>query len=329
VVTLVTGATGFIGSHLLAKLRAEGRVVRVLVRPGEDVGALRAAAVEVAFADIRDPARVRPAVAGCERVFHLAALTEEVAASPAEIWNVNVLGTENVTRAAAEAGVERLVACSSVGVYGRTTVQGAVDEDTPPRPDSVYGQAKLEAERRARTICAAAGIELVVARPTAVLGPGGLSWRGLVRAVASGQFRILGGGRNRHHCIDVSDLVDGLVRCADTPGIGGRAYLLGASQPIELGVLLDLVADAVPAPRPLRLPGKTLLRVATAANSLSWRLLGRKLPRADRIDLFLSDRAFSSERARRELGFAPRTSMPEAVERTVRWLAERGHLSPA
>jgi nucleoside-diphosphate-sugar epimerase len=111
-----------------------------------------------------------------------------------------------------------------------------------------------------------------------------------------------------------------LLLCGDVTVATGRTYLLAAAEPVELGRLLDLFAARLGVPPPRRLPGRSALVLIAAFNRLAWRVLGRKVPRADRLDLFLSDRAFGIARARRELGFEPRVSLAAAVARTITWL---------
>jgi dihydroflavonol-4-reductase len=324
---LVTGATGFVGSHLVASLRARGERVRALLQPDSGAAVLEAAGVEIERGDVRDPAAAARAVSGCARVFHLAALTEAKRPSAAQLEAVNAGGTANLARAAAEAGVGRFVLASSVGVYGRTTVRGAIDEDTPPRPDSAYGASKLAAERAARGASGHQGLPLVVARLTAVLGPGATSWLPFFEAIAEQRFRVLGGGANRHHAVDVSDVAEGLRLCGAVPGIEGRTYVLGGAEPVTLRELVDLIAEAVGAPPPPGAGGGSLLRTYRLANLLVWRATGRKLPRADRIDTFLGDRVFQIARAQRDLGYAPAIATRESVRRTAAWFRERGYLA--
>jgi dihydroflavonol-4-reductase len=132
--TLVTGATGFIGRHLVERLRAGGCSVRALVRPGSAASALHDMGVRICPGDLRDPASVERAVSGCRQVFHLAAVIHGPGATRSRLRQVNVEGTENVARCCRKAGVERLVVTSSVAVYGRGQRNRAIDERTPPAP---------------------------------------------------------------------------------------------------------------------------------------------------------------------------------------------------
>ncbi len=143
---LVTGATGFVGSHLAEALVNQGHEIRALVRQSGDTSLLKKLGVEVAYGDITDAAAVEGAIRGCQYVYHLAAKTARSGVSKKEYYAVNVEGTENVARAAIKANVERLVYGSSAGVYG-TTTRTPVDENTKPNPNSYYRESKLLGEK--------------------------------------------------------------------------------------------------------------------------------------------------------------------------------------
>jgi nucleoside-diphosphate-sugar epimerase len=307
---LVTGAAGFIGSHLVARLLDTSAHVRALVRPGTDASRLEAKGVDVARGDIRDAASVRKAMAGREIVYHLVKAPN---GSPVRLLDsVNALGTANVGRAAAEAGVLRLVHASSAAVYGSALSGSVLREDTPLRPDSAYGRSKRRAEQAVPTA--------TIARIATVIGPGAKGWGGLFAAIEAKRFRMPGAGLNYHHLVDVADLVDGLLLCAATPNVEGRAYNLAGAEPIRLRDLLRLIVqelgmgDAPPPPIPA-----SLLRVYRRISDAVVPIAGVPLPRAESIAHFLHDRVLDISLARRELGYAPQIGTLNAVRRAVAW----------
>ena len=314
-VTLLTGATGFIGSGLARRLAADGWALRALVRPTTDASWLEKLGVEVVRGDLRDLASLDRALQGTTRVFHLAARTSHGNLPESEMVAINVVGTENVASAALRVGVERFVHCSTARVYGIIR-NHAVDEDTPFDPDSAYPESKARAEAIVREH-EARGLPLVVARITAVFGPGSKSWLPLFQSIADGSFRMIGSGGNYHHPADLDDVVDGLVRCASVPGVEGRAYILTADEPIRLRDLIAMIADELGttvSKRPL--PGWPLSLYKRAQDV--GRAVGvKRLPRFDRVEFFVNDRIFSIARARAELGFEPRVGLRESVRRTA------------
>jgi nucleoside-diphosphate-sugar epimerase len=321
----VTGATGFIGSQLVARLLADGHRVRALVRKETAATALRAVGVEAVLGDVRDAPSVAQAAAGQELVYHLAKAASN--AHPALMRAVNTEGTANVVSAAARAGARRLVHCSTAAVYGRVRTEPAVHEDVQLRPDSPYAKSKAMAEALLRSNDFAASLPVTVARITHVLGPLALGSQPLFRAVASRRFRLIGRGDNHYHAADVADVVDGLLLCGTSDRAAGRVYNLAGSEPIRLRELTHLIAEE------LGVTGRVAASLPTAPfrlyrrlNALTERLADLSLPRADAIGFLLSDRILDISRARDELGYAPRISIRETIRRTAEGFRRSGPL---
>lgn len=319
---LVTGATGFIGSHLVSRLLTRGDNVRVLVRTGTDASEL-GAGVEVVRGDVTDAAAVARAVEGRQVVYHLAKAPG--GSSKKALEQVNVIGTSHVARAAARANVERLVHCSSTAVYGHQPNKGPpLSEDAAIRPDSPYARSKALAEEAVWSY--AERLPVVVARITSVLGPRARGWLSLFRSVRSGRFRLIGTGNGYHHPADVSDVVEGLVLCANTQVARGRTYVLAGPESTSLRAMIQLIREglSVDGPSPRALPA-SVFRCYLALNQLV-DMAGITLPRTDSIAFLLSDRILDISRARRELGYAPQVGIRQAIHRTVQWCYAEGFL---
>lgn len=324
---LVTGATGFIGRHLVERLVTTGEQVRALVRQSAPVDWLDALGVEILRGDIGDAGAVERAADKCRIVFHLAAKTESAGLlSRQDVYVANVRGTENVTRAALRAGVERLVFCSSVAVYGRIAKNRMIDEKTETDPDSPYGESKVRGEQVVLSARQHDGLAVVVARISTVWGPGTTSWLGLFRSIASGQFRVIGKGTNYHHIADVSDVVEGLLRCGSVKGVEGRTYILAGSESVQLRRLVELIGEEVGMTRFPASRQAAPLQVYRVLDRLAVAWIGRKLPRADRLALFLGDRRFDIGRASQELGYVPEVAIKDTIHRMAEWFRARGHL---
>ena len=322
---LVTGATGFIGSHLVARLHAAGDSVRALVRKEPDASHLHMLGIEVVIGDVRDPAAVARATVGREVVYHLAKAVSR--APSAVLRSVNIEGTANVARAAIRAGVGRLVHCSTAAVYGRVRTEPAVHEDMPLAPDSPYSHSKALAEQLVRAKDIRDALAVIVARITHVMGPRADSSLPLFQAIAGRRFRSIGGGENHHHPADVSDIVEGLLRCGTVAGAEGRTYNLAGNQPIRLREMIRLIAAEleVGGPLPARLPAAPF-RAYKRLNDMAVRITGSGLPRADGIAFLISDRILDISRARAELGYAPSVSVVETIHRTAEWYRQDGSL---
>ena len=314
---LVTGASGFIGRHLVAALAADGRPVRALVRSEEAATlALAAGASEVARGDVRDAASLGEAAAGCPLLYHLAGTYR---GSAAELRVTHVDGTANVL-AAAEPG-SRVVYVSSTSVYGWDRLWPA-DHGTPPRPASAYGDAKVEAEGLVRSWAKGSA---VVARPTIVYGvgdEGGMLAR-VHRLLKRGVRVLPGTGDNRIHLTHVDDVVAALVLLGQQ---GDGVFVLAGPEAAPVRRIFGLLAEGagLPAPR-FAVPGNVLRPVAVGMESV-WSAMGREgEPPLNRhaVDVATRDRAYDSTRAAEVLGWKPLVTLDEGVPEVGRWLASR------
>lgn len=323
---LITGATGFIGRHLIKRLTTEKVSVRALVLPDEETSVLNLFGIEIVQGNVLDYQSLQRAASNCQGIFHLAARTEASGPSRKDLGEVNVQGTANVARAAMFAGVDRLVFCSSGALYGRALRNRSITEETVPLPDSPYGQSKFAAEQVLLSHHQLDGLPVVLARTSAVLGPGAMSWLNLFKTIANRRFRLIGGGCNHHHVADIEDIVDGLILCGSVPGIEGKSYILAGTESVRLRDLVQAIGEAVGATGLGTSLPEGPFRLYEMASRHVFSLVGCRLPRADRIDFYLGDRAFDLSRSFRELGYTPKMSTKEAVHRTGAWFKEQGYL---
>jgi nucleoside-diphosphate-sugar epimerase len=220
---LITGASGFIGGALAARLASSGWSVRCLVRASSDTAHLRALDTELVTGGLGDAAALRRATEGCAVVFHCAALVSDWA-TVAEITEVNVTGTENVLAAALGASVPRLVHVSTTDVYGHRGTEAIDESYVPRRFSSWYAETKLAAERTVLRAHAAGAIEAVVLRPATVYGPRSREVVGeIAQALASRSMLLIDGGRPVAGLVQVENVVDAAVLAAGHPAAVGQA----------------------------------------------------------------------------------------------------------
>jgi dihydroflavonol-4-reductase len=312
--TLITGGTGFIGSHLARALTRRGDELRLLVRRRSDDSLLSGIAYERINGDITDRRAVRRAVEGVDRVFHVAGMTSMRAADADRVFEVNVGGTRIVAEEALAAGVERMILTSSVAAIGPAPSGGRADEHqmfTAGSHGIAYMNSKREAEAEVFQV-GARGLDVVVVNPTFVLGPddGGSSSMGLVRRYLLRRIpAFVDGGLN---IVDVRDVADGHL-LADAKGATGERYILGGRN----FTLQRLFADferisGVPAPA-LKVPSQLATGGARMAEQFG-------LPLSLALDETRSASlwwTYSSAKAKRELGFSPRPH-EETLETALR-----------
>ncbi len=322
---LVTGATGFIGSHLTERLIEDGYAVKALVRESGDVSLLESLGVEIVYGDIRDLAAVEKAAGGCEQVYHLAAATPWRRVSRQKYFAVNVEGTENLAYAATKAGITRLVHVSTAGVHG-TIKTPPVYEHSKTNPNSLSHGTKLKGEEVLLSCYKRKGLPVVVARLSSVLGPRGLSWLGLFQAIATKNFRIIGSGENHVHTSCVSDVVDGLRRSADTGDIEGECYLIASKEPIKVKQFVEMIAEELGIKVSFSgLPAAPYLLLHSLSTAM-YKHFGLFFTPSNKYELFLTDRVLCISKAQKELGYNPQISVREGIKQTVKWFREKGYI---
>jgi UDP-glucose 4-epimerase len=291
---LVTGGAGFIGSHVVDRLRAGGIAVRILdLRPSPHHARCE---VDCAVADLLDPGAVRAAMRGCDAVVHLAAAADvdEVARCPADAEAVNARGTLNVLEAARVGGVRRVVYASTIWVYGNGS--GTVDEESAVElPDHLYTATKLAGEMYCRSYAELYGLQCTVLRFGIPYGPrarpAGVIPVFVTKALAGEPLTIAGEGLQSRRFVYVEDLADGVVRGLAGHAIG-RVYNLVGEESVTIRGIAETVRDILGDVSVVHTPART----------------------AD-----FQGAEVCGARAASELGWQPRTSFAEGVRRYVEW----------
>jgi nucleoside-diphosphate-sugar epimerase len=325
--TLVTGGTGFTGSHLVRRLLGRGDQVRVLdAAPGLFAEELRRAGAEITLGSVTDAALVGRLVEGTEVVFHLAAAFRQINLPKREYWDVNCQGTRHVADACLRHGVRRLVYCSTQGVHGHVRrVPG--DETSPIAPEDYYQQTKYEGELALWEV-ARGGLEATVVRPMGIYGPGDPGrFLMLFRQARKGRFPMFGDGETFYHPLYIDNLVDAFELCAAHAKAVGETYLIGDDRYVSLNELVRGVGRALDRPvRIVYLPFAPLWAAAALCEAVCMPL-GIEPPLfRRRADWYRQTRAFSIAKARRELGYVPAVGLDEGLRRTAAWYRDNGYL---
>lgn len=320
---LITGASGFLGSALSRRLVADGHRVRALVRPASDASTLDGTGVQRVSGDVTDPGSLGRAVEGVEVVFHLAGLRR--APERSAFFRVNAEGTRTVCDTMLRAGARRLVLAGSLAAVGPSTPDRPHVETDGFAPEEWYGESKAEAERIA---LGTVGLEVSVARPPRILGPGDRENLVFFRMVKRGVRLEVGGGPRPLSVVDVDDVVDLLLLLATRPEAVGEAFFAPGPDQTTLEEIQRLGAEVLGArTRVLRLSPRRLRALAAMADGFS-RLTGRHLPLNRKLARQLLAPAWtcSGEKARARLGWVPRIDARTSIARSAAWYQARGWL---
>ena len=323
--TLVTGGTGFVGSAVARALLARGHRVRALVRPGSDRTNLARLDVALAVGDLTDPGSLAQAVAGCDHVMHVAADYRIWVPDPEAMLLANVTGTRALMLAAREAGVGRVVYCSSVAALGLTNDGSPANETTPvdeAKVVGIYKKSKYRAEQEVLRLVRETGLDAVIVNPAAPVGPRDIkptpTGRMIADAAAGRMPAYLETGLNVVH---VDDVAEGHMLALER-GRAGERYILG-SENLTLRALLGLVDEVTGrSQRRVRLSRQVLWPVALACEGLA-RFGVEPLVTRDHLRMSAKTMFFSHAKAARELGYAPRPAR-DAVAHAVAWFRDRG-----
>ncbi len=328
--TLVTGATGFVGSAVVRLLLEQGQSVRVLVRPESNRSNIDSLPLEIVTGDLRDPRTLPPTVEGCHTLYHVAADYRLCTPHPKELYDANVTGTRDLIRAAVAAGVERIVYTSSVAVLGRATDGSPADEATPVALDDMIGhykRSKFLAEEAVRQLIADEAAPVVIVNPSTPIGPRDIkptpTGRMIVEAAAGRMPAYVDTGLNLVH---VDDVAKGHLLAHERGRIGER-YVLGGEN-MTLAEILRAIAAIVDRPPPrVRLPHNLVLPIAVVAEG--WARLfntGEPFVTVDGVRMAKKRMFFSSAKAERDLGYTARAAQA-ALHDAVAWFQANRYLN--
>jgi dihydroflavonol-4-reductase len=328
--TLVTGATGFVGAAVLRCLAKAGHNVRALVRPNSDRRNLSGVDCEIVTGDLTDQESLKRAVRGCEAVFHVAADYRIWVPDREKMNRVNIQGTVDLIRAAAAAGVSRIVYTSSVATLRLRDDGLPADEQSHAELSDMIGaykQSKFLAERGVKRLMDDGGIPVVIVKPTAPFGPGDVkptpTGRLVVEAASGRMPAYVSTGLNVVH---VDDVATGHLLAYEKGAIG-ESYILGGENR-TLQWILETVAELTgQRPPRIRLPHWFITPMAYISEGVTrMRGSGEPMMTVDSVRMSRKPMYFSIEKARRELGYSPRPAV-EALRDEIEWFYKHGYVA--
>lgn len=331
---LITGASGFIGSHLVELLLKQGESIgrlRLLVPNGESLDNLPKRDFDVVRGDIRNKRVVRKVMKDVGVVYHLAAMTIKPGRTYRDYKTTNVNGTQNLIDACRGRKLQKFVFFSSISVFGLPAHVGEIenwDEKRPKKPSEDYGRSKLEAEKRVIKAHKKWGMPYCIIRPTTVYGPRDhQSLLELYNAISGHYFFLIGKGENRLDYVYVKDLVKG-ARLAQLSKRSAGDYILGAGKPTSFKKIASLVAKSIGEDLPsIHIPKEIALLVSYVTSFFN-KALKLNIPfYPDRVRVMTTTCYYNVSKASREINYAPRISLQKGTKLTGKWFASKrvGH----
>jgi nucleoside-diphosphate-sugar epimerase len=324
---LVTGGTGFTGSHLVKRLLAQGHEVLALDnQPGYFHDELQTLGAKITIGSVTDRDLMFRLAEGCDVIHHLAAAFRKIDLPKEVYWDVNVNGTRYLLEAAEKHGVRKFVYCSTCGVHGDVANPPA-PETAPITPADYYQYTKYEGEVVAQEFIKR-GLDVTILRPAAIYGPGDPErWLMLFKRVAPGRFLMFGNGRATYHPLYIDNLVDALILAAEKPAAKGQTYLIADEKYYSLNDLVQVVGDVINVKVKInRLPFWPLWLVALGCEAVCKPFNISPPIFRRRVDWFRQNRAFDIGKAKRELGYDARVNLYDGLRQTAVWYREHDML---
>jgi nucleoside-diphosphate-sugar epimerase len=312
---LVTGATGFIGRHLVGPL-SKTYSVRCLVRESSDITPLKDLNVDIAYGDLLVRDSLGPALDGIDLVYHLAG--EVYSRRKQDYYKGNVLATQNLLEACKEKNTKRIIFISSTGVYKPATTRTLITEKSECEPMSIYGKTKLEAEGLIRKC----GIPWVIVRASLIYGPHQKSVldRFFRDAITKGKIYIMGNGDNLRSFCFIDNFVGGLILLADKPEVVGKTYILSDNISYTYNKVIETASKAIQQKiRVVQLPS-FFGNISWKINSLIGDVFGLFLVELYAIGKTQLHEAYDIAKARNEIGYNPRITLETGIKRTAEWI---------
>jgi dihydroflavonol-4-reductase len=323
---LVTGGTGFVGSHLVDRLIGQGRSVRCLVRRSSNLKYLKDPQIEFVYGGLDEATDWDEAFAGVDTVYHIAGVT--FARRAQDYFIANHQGTETIIGAAIKHRnqLKKFIHISSLAAVGPGEKDKPVDENTLPAPITPYGRSKLMGEEAAMT--GADFFPVTIVRPPAVYGPRDYALYELFKSIAKGLSPSIGNYDKQISLVHVTDLVDGMILAAEKDASRGRTYFISSDEIYSykalietLAVIFDKRVRSFAIPRPLAYAVAAVAEIGAAVT--------RKPPVINRdkvTDLSQVCWGCSIERAKQELGYKQSVPIAEGLRETINWYKNEGWL---
>jgi nucleoside-diphosphate-sugar epimerase len=326
---LVTGATGFTGSELTLKLVQMGLQVVAIARPTSNLSRFEGLPITWLRGDVFDENLINQAMAGVNYIFHMVTPFREAKAPDLEFYNVHVLSTQLLAKAALEQpDFKRFIHVSTIGVHGHVANPPA-DETYRTEPGDIYQQTKLEGEIWIKEFGEATGLPVTVVRPACIYGPGDKRLFKIYKWAMQGWVPLIGDGNNLLHFIHVDDLTDFFLVTATHPKAVGETFICGSEKAMCFKDMVRLISQYYGVnSKFLRFPKTPLFLIGDLLENLC-RPFGIEPPiYRRRLAFYTKDRSFNTSKMQQLLSFSPKHTDQEGLQGLAQWYVDQGWLTP-
>lgn len=328
---LVTGGTGFIGSHLIEALRKKGEDFVCLVRKESNWQPLAKKGIKLVFADLKERKKVfseLEKIGKMDVVFHLASFLSDEPVPYRVFYENNVLGTKNLADFFLDKKLKRFIYYGSIAGIGIREIKGLVNEKTPCKPDLPYGRSKLETEKLLLSYFKRYRFPVVILRPPTVYGPGEKrNFLILCRTIKSGLFKIIGSGENRMSFCYVGNLIAPTLAAAKKKRVEGKVFLIADTRPVTMREMTETIAKAEKVKlSSIKIPIFLAKIIGLFFDILS-KIFKRQMPLSlGRVKTMTANFAYDISKAKRILGYKPPRDWQADVAKTIKRYQENGLL---
>lgn len=321
---LITGASGFIGSHVVTALRAVGHSVRAIARESSNCEQIEGPGVDIRRGSLNDRSLITAALKDVDIVLNLAGKMGGPGAREEEMRSTNILAVKLLLGECQDTGVRQFIHCSTPGVVGMV---GVAPESMPYRPVGTYEKTKCEAEKIISYYHHNGNIPTTVIRPDFVYGPGDMRKLKMFQAIKDARLPIIGSGQNLVHPTYIDDIVRGAMLVIDNPRAYGERFNLAGPRPVTVQDLISTIAEELGVKT-------TKFRVPVIAASLAAmgsEVTGKALgipPAITRyqVKFFTMNHASDITKARKVLGYEPQVELAEGIKETTQWYRNNGYI---
>lgn len=322
---LVTGGTGFVGTHLVRALLKQKYTVRLLIRKSSNITPFDGLPIEYVYGDLSDTKSLHEAMTDVQIVYHLAGQVGIWGLPNEQFYKINVEGTRNLLQAGLENNITQFIYCSTPGVQGKGHFKAK--ESEPYNPPYIYEKTKCEAEKISLEYFKTHKLPVTVIRPDFVYGPEDIRRISLFRSIKNKKFLIVGNGKAHLHPTYIDDVVQGFLLVTANEKAYGEIYNIAGPAPITVDEFVNTIAKTLGvSPPPFKIPKFIGVAAAFGFEILSTIIKKPPFLTKSKIEFLTVDHGTDISKAISQLGYQPQYDFTQGIAKTIEWYKDNHHI---